>query len=107
MKTPSLFHADTIFAVPAALNPDPAKPGIPSFGFMYSIPNMIPMSPDSILQIWQSLKTFDFQATYGLDKTVIAKDGQRMPLRERVLESAKIAVKSMGFTDHAILAEQP
>ena len=104
----SLFVADTILAVPSAFNPDPAKPGVVSYSFLWSIPNAIPLSPDQILGIWRTLKRFDFQATYGVFagvSNVKELDGQRMSLKQRVLESAKIAVRRMGLLKHEILQE--
>jgi len=104
----SLFVADTILAVPSAHNPDPAKPGVVSYSFMWSIPNWIPLAPDKILAIWKALKPFDFAATYGVfdgASNVQEQPGQRMSLKERVLESAKIAVRSMGYDRHEVLAE--
>jgi hypothetical protein len=79
-----------------------------SYSFLWSIPNAIPLSPDQILGIWRTLKRFDFQATYGVFagvSNVKELDGQRMSLRQRVLESAKIAVRRMGYQQHEILQE--
>jgi hypothetical protein len=42
----SLFVADALLAVPSAFNPDPAKPGVVSHSFLWSIPNAILLSPD-------------------------------------------------------------
>lgn len=42
----ALFVADAILAVPSAFNPDPGKPGVSSFAFLWSNPNAIPLSPD-------------------------------------------------------------
>jgi glyoxylase-like metal-dependent hydrolase (beta-lactamase superfamily II) len=36
-----LFVADTLLMVRSAQNPDPAKPGVASYSFMWSIPNWI------------------------------------------------------------------
>ena len=105
----SLFVADTILAVPSAHNPDPAKPGVVSYSFLWSIPNAIPLGPDDILKIWRTLKTFDFTKTYGVFavmSNVKESEGQRMSLKQRLLESAKIAIKSMGFDEsHGIFSE--
>jgi len=104
----SLFVADTILTVPSASNPDPAKPGVASYSFMWSIPNWIPLPPDKILKIWKALKPFDFEATYGVFAVISnlkQKPEHRMTLKARVLESAKIAVRSMGYTQHEIFDE--
>jgi hypothetical protein len=76
---------------------------------MWSVPNFIPLSPDSVHQIWRAIKPFDFHTTYGLmgEMTVVRqKEGHRMELKERVLESAKIATRAMGYREHAVLEER-
>lgn len=102
-----LFVADTLLMVRSALNPDPAKPGVASYSFMWSIPNWIPLDPNKIMQIWRAIQPYDFRATFGVFKgaNVVEKPGQRMSLKGRVLESAKIQVKAMGWTDHTMLTE--
>lgn len=37
---------------------------------------------------------------------LVEKPGQTLSLKERVLQSAKIAVKAMGYSEHSIFAEQ-
>lgn len=104
----SLFAADTILSVPSAQNPDPAKPGVASYSFLWSIPNAIPLSPTQIMGIWRALKPYDFRTTYGVfagSSIVREKPGQRMSLKTRVLESAKIAVRAMGYSEHGIFQE--
>ena len=105
----SLFVADAILAVPSSHNPDPAKPGVSSFSFLWSIPNAIPLGPKDIVKIWRTLKRFEFSKTYGVFADISnleEKEGHRMPLKARVLESAKIAVNSMGFDEgHEIFSE--
>ncbi|EEU36317.1 uncharacterized protein NECHADRAFT_52669 [Fusarium vanettenii 77-13-4] len=64
---PSLFVTDTIFIVASGHNPDPGKRSdIISYQFLRSFPNIIPLAPDVVLQIWRSLKPFEFKATYGV-----------------------------------------
>lgn len=104
----ALFVADTILAVPSAFNPDPAKPGVSSYSFLWSIPNAIPLNPDQILHIWRTLKRFQFEATYGVfagGSNLKQSPDHRMTLKQRVLESAKIAVQKMGHQHHAMLNE--
>jgi len=104
----SLFVADAILAVPSAFNPDPAKLGVATYSFLWSIPNAIPLSPDQILQIWRTLKTLNFGATYGVfakASNVKQSPDHRMTLKQRVLESAKIATRKMGYQQHAVLNE--
>lgn len=105
-KVPSLFHADTIHTVPSAGNPEPGRPGVLSYTFMWAIPNMIPMHPDQIHRIWQSLKRLNIQTTYGVSDalTVRWQPGQ-VTIPERILRSAQILVKFMGHAEHAIFRE--
>ena len=37
---------------------------------------------------------------------IVEKSGQTLSLKGRVLQSAKIAVKAMGYSDHSIFAEE-
>lgn len=102
-----LFVADTLLMVKSAQNPDPAKPGVASYSFMWSIPNWIPLPPNKIMRIWHAIKPYDFRATFGVFKgaNVVEEEGQRMRLKERVLESAKIQVKAMGWHEHEMMKE--
>ena len=105
---PTLFVADAIFPAASSRNPDPAKPGQLTYMFLWSIPNMIPLSPDEILRIWRVLKQWDFQATYGVMakwSNVFEKTTDRKTLKERLLDSTKIAVQAMGYTEHEVFQE--
>lgn len=76
--------------------------------FLWSIPNMIPLTPDEILRIWRVLKPWDFKATYGVMakwSNVFEKETDPKPLKERLLDSAKLAVKAMGQTEHEMFQE--
>lgn len=121
---PSLFHADTIHTVVNASSPDidakhakanssdlanvdlAAGEGIgpTSYTFMWSIPNAIPLAPDQILGIWKALKGFDIEATYGF-VTVRSKEGDRVSIPARILQSAKVCVRAMGWREHDIFGE--
>ncbi|KAK7887360.1 hypothetical protein LTR67_009780 [Exophiala xenobiotica] len=107
---PTLFVADTIFAVASGHNPDPGKrKDTIAYQFLWSIPNFIPLPPDTVMQIWKALAPFDFKATYGVFAkmaNVFERPGQTLSLKGRVLQSAKIAVKAIGYSDHAIFAEE-
>lgn len=103
-KVPTLFHADTIMTVMDAHTPDPGRPGHISYTFMWSVPNMIPLGPEQVLQIWRAMKGFGVEATYGFT-TVRYKKGDRKTIPERVLESAQMFVKSIGYEEHAIFSE--
>jgi hypothetical protein len=112
---PSLFVADTIFAVATSHNPHPHNPkpgdGRVSYSFLWSIPNFVPLSADEILKIWRVLKGLEFRATYGvMAKTTnvfeLAQEREFGGLKSRVLESAKVAVRRMGNHGHALLQEE-
>lgn len=105
---PTLFAADAIFPAPSSRNPDPAKPGQITYMFLWSIPNMIPLDPDEILRIWKVLKPWDFKATYGVMakwSNVFEKETDRKSLKARMLDSAQMAVRSMGHKEHPIFQE--
>lgn len=105
---PTMFCADAIFPAQSAKNPDPAKPGQITFMFLWSIPNMIPLSPDEVLRIWRVLKPWDFKATYGVMakwSNCFEKKTDRKSLKERLLDSAQIAVRAMGREEHEIFQE--
>ncbi|KAK5102328.1 hypothetical protein LTR70_000113 [Exophiala xenobiotica] len=110
-KVPGLFHADTIYTVPNALTPDIATTkhgkGHNSYTFMWSIPNMIPLSPDQILGIWKALKGFEIEATYGFTTVRYAGKEGEASIPERILESAKVCVRRMSGekSEHEIFGE--
>lgn len=69
---------------------------------------MIPLSPDEILRIWRVLKAWEFKATYGVMakwSNVFEKDTDPKTLKERLLDSAQLAVRAMGYTEHEIFQE--
>ena len=104
-----LFIADTLLMVASAHNPDPAKPGVVSYSFMWSIPNWIPLAPREIVKIWRAVQPFEFTSTYGVfgpDATTAREEQHhRMSMKERVLQSAKIACRAMGYEQHEMLSE--
>jgi len=76
------------------------------------------LDPDAILRIWRAIKPFFFHTTYGnmVDIMVVRdEDGDRgsgggegrIGVKEKMLESAKIAVRRMGWGEHghAVLGE--
>jgi hypothetical protein len=73
---------------------------------MWSVPNMIPMSPDAVLQIWRAMKGFKFEVCYRLMGTVRHRPELSVGLEGRVLESASIFVRALGFQEHEILTEE-
>lgn len=69
---------------------------------------MIPLSADEVLRIWRVLKVWDFKATYGVMakwSNCFEKETDRRSLKERLLDSAQIAVRAMGYTEHGIFQE--
>jgi hypothetical protein len=63
---------------------------------------MIPLPPDQIHGIWQALKPLNFTATYG---GFPGQNNRRPDIKEQVLESMKIFVRTGGHKDAAILQE--
>ena len=74
-----------------------------SYAFMWSIPNMIPLAPDSMQKMWEAVKRFEFTATHGLFP---GWDINGPDVKGRVLESMKIQTRSQGFAEAAILDEE-
>lgn len=78
-------------------------PGTTSYSFMWSIPNMIPLNPDAIHQIWRAISPFEFETTHGL---FVGWDVRGEDVKARVLESMKIQIRAQGFEKHALLDEE-
>ncbi|KAF2204202.1 hypothetical protein GQ43DRAFT_460967 [Delitschia confertaspora ATCC 74209] len=97
-----LFIADSLYTVPSAYYHKDRQPGTTSYSFMWSIPNMIPLPPNKIHDIWKALKPFKFEATYG---GFPGQDVHREDLKEQVLESMKIQVRGEGHRESGILEE--
>lgn len=106
-----LLTADTLMMTPAgrgnwgidALGNHREKPkGLNTFSFLWSIPNMIPLSPDEIVRMWGILKNYDFKSTHGLflDWDIVDDN-----IKARVLESMQIQIRSMGYSEHPLLKE--
>lgn len=68
-----------------------------------SIPNMIPLPPDTIHNMWKAVKPYDFTATHGLFTGWDIRDEN---VKKSVLESMKIQVRNQGFAQHALLDEE-
>jgi hypothetical protein len=69
---------------------------------MWAYPNMIPLAPPALLRIWQAIKPFDFQATFG---GFPGQNVRREGLKDEVLESMKIFLRRGGWTDVEIFKE--
>ncbi len=112
-----LLVADTLVTTPSGMGdwskgPDGGKGGRPggmnSFSFMWSIPNMIPLSPEEIVGMWNVLKRHKFGSTHGAFVGTEVRDGHggsETGVKKRVLESMQIQVTRMGWPDHAFLRE--
>ncbi|PYI30726.1 putative metallo-beta-lactamase domain protein [Aspergillus indologenus CBS 114.80] len=97
----TLLIADTIGTVPSGIYHVDRLPGTASFTFLWSYPNMIPLPPDEVLKIWKAIEHTDFDSTYGAFVGMHTHGDSK----KRVLESAKIFVRAMGYLDHAIHKE--
>ncbi|KAH8702056.1 putative metallo-beta-lactamase domain protein [Talaromyces proteolyticus] len=97
-----LLIADSIYVVPSGVYHIDRPLGTASFSFMWSYPNLIPLPPDEILKIWDAIKDLEFDDTHS----AFAGRDTYGRSRQRVLESAKIIVKAMGYNSHAIHAEE-
>ncbi|KAK4242685.1 beta-lactamase-like protein [Achaetomium macrosporum] len=106
-----LFTADTLMMTPAgranwtvdALGRPRERPkGVNTFSFLWSIPNMIPLSADEIARMWGILKNYDFKSAHGLFEGADIVDEN---IKARVLESMQIQIRAMGYGGHALLEE--
>jgi hypothetical protein len=90
-----LFLADSIMTVPSGIYHKDRPAGTASYSFMWSYPNMIPLSPDAVWGIWKAVKGFEFWSTYGgFPGQDIRGEGD---LRRRVLQSMQIWVSRLGL----------
>lgn len=97
-KSGRLFIADTLVTVPSALYSKNRPKGTTSYGFFWSIPNMIPLSPEAIKGIWKALEPWEFGSTHGafVGLDVGDEDGGGK-VKERVRESMRIQARGMGW----------
>ncbi|RDL33171.1 Uncharacterized protein BP5553_08610 [Venustampulla echinocandica] len=110
-----LLIADTLMTTPAGLGDWSHGPGagtgrpkgMNSYSFMWSYPNMIPLSPEELEVMWAVLKKHAFSSTHGAfgQDLIDGYGGSEAPVKKRVLESMQIQTRRMGWTDHAILSE--
>ncbi|KAI0975166.1 beta-lactamase-like protein [Xylaria arbuscula] len=108
-----LLIADTFLSTPSGLgNWDEdavgaareRPPGMSSFAFMWSIPNMIPLAPDALEHMWDILKKYEFSSTHGAFPGMdIVKT--RREMKQRVLESMQIQIRYSGHGGHALSNE--
>lgn len=84
----------------SAYTPHPRPPGQTSYSFQWSIPNMIPLPPSDILQIWRAIKSYDFDTTHG---AFVGMDVRDEHLKTRMLSSMKTQTRGEGWKQHEIL----
>ncbi|GBF62622.1 hypothetical protein TMEN_5179 [Trichophyton mentagrophytes] len=96
-----LLVADTIMVVPSGVYHVDRQPGTISYTFMWSYPNLIPLFADAIHRIWKTVAPLDFEHVHGAfnDRETIGNS------KRKVLESAQIYIKAMGYADHPIHRE--
>lgn len=75
----ALYHVDRL-------------PGTNSFSFMWAVPNMIPLPPATLHKMWQAIKPFDFESTFGGFETWVQLLG-RLDLNH----ADHIAVSSLSY----------
>ncbi|KAI9687251.1 MAG: hypothetical protein M1822_002294 [Bathelium mastoideum] len=97
-----LFIADTLVTVPSGLYHVGRPAGTSSFSFMWSIPNMVPLSPSEMLKMWEGLRDIKFDTTHG---AFVGMDMRGEDVKKRVLESMKIQAIREGFQSHPLLEE--
>ncbi|KAK9693501.1 hypothetical protein K7432_013902 [Basidiobolus ranarum] len=71
--------------------------------FMWSYPNLVPLAPKAIDQIWQAVKPLKVDELYG----AWVGDDIFQKAREIVLKSAQRYVKAEDYHHEAILLEKP
>ncbi|KAI6084926.1 beta-lactamase-like protein [Hypoxylon rubiginosum] len=104
-----LLIADTLVTTPAGLGSwdtdalgnariEPGGAGN-SYAFMYSIPNMLPLSASTMQKMWDILKKYEFRSTHGAFlNTDIVKTAPEM--KRRVLDSMQLQAHSMESGDY-------
>lgn len=109
-----LLIADTIVTTPAGMgdwsingvgekvDTSDEPPDRNTFSFLWSIPNMIPLSPDEMLRMWRILKGYGFEATHGAFKGMDLEDGR---VKGWLLKSMKIQCKFSGHGEHELMKE--
>ncbi|KAI0389633.1 beta-lactamase-like protein [Xylariaceae sp. FL0594] len=109
-----LLIADTLVTTPSGLgsyeadalgNPRETPPGLNTFAFMWSIPNMIPLGPRDIERMWAILKQHEFASTHGAFPGL---DVVRSPqvMKQKLLESMQIQLLQSGHENHPLMHEK-
>lgn len=101
-RTNRLYISDSLVTVPSANGPFTHPPnGVSSYAFMWSIPNMIPITPKAIRGICDALQPFEFESTHGAFK---GQDVSGTNVKRRIMDSARIAVTAMGWDVDVVFA---
>lgn len=99
-----LLVADTLMTTPAGLGSWPdgtaRPPGLSSYAFLWSIPNMIPLGVDELWRMWGVLGRYGFRSTHGGFRGMDIEDPD---VKARVLESMQIQCRAMGHANHPLL----
>lgn len=74
-----------------------------SFAFQWSILNNQPLGPEEVWGVWKAIKPLEFEATYGLME---GHEVRGEDCKKRVLDSAKIQMRRMGWVQHEIMQEE-
>ncbi|KAJ1549216.1 hypothetical protein HK405_007636 [Cladochytrium tenue] len=112
-----LFVADTLYTTPAGRGnwiKDAAgnlrdghlgRPeGMNTFAFMWSIPNMVPLSGEDIGRMWKVLVDYEFRSTHGAFLPQDIEDAKG--IKFRVAESMhKQVYNQVGYSEFPFLAE--
>ncbi|KAJ6781099.1 hypothetical protein PWT90_00680 [Aphanocladium album] len=77
-------------------------PGLNTFTFMWSYPNMIPLPPDELARMWAVISRYEFAAAHG---SFVGKDLEDAHVKARLLESMQLQVRAMGHPGHSLLKE--
>ncbi|EGN96189.1 hypothetical protein SERLA73DRAFT_112356 [Serpula lacrymans var. lacrymans S7.3] len=88
-----LFVADSIQVAPSALYDVDRQEGTVSFGFLWSYPNMIPLSPAAISHIVKAIQPFSFDIAHGMIPGAEVKRNAKA----KVIESARTIISAMGY----------
>lgn len=105
-KKGRLFIADTLVTVPSALYSKNRPKGTTSYGFFWSIPNMIPLGPEAMRGMWKALEPWDFGSTHGafVGLDVGDEDGGGR-VKDRIRESMRIQARGAGWEGNFALGE--
>jgi hypothetical protein len=67
---------------------------------MFSYPNMIPLTPGSLMGIWKAIAPFEFETTHG---GFPGQDIRRPDLKRQILDSMKLWVRHADHDNAEIL----